>query len=315
VKTKKQSTQLLKAAILKSFAKDASLEQFRQAQMILDAGPSAPEYDFKSAVEGKGTNIFARFMEALHGQSQEHDSFRGLHKGNRHHSMDEDETQAHEHEEEELGELEGQEHEEGHEDEEAVDIIEKLLGQEKGEEDLLEELERLIKEEEGEDEEEEHETGEVEHEIEGEDTHDEVHKMNPHSEQRKSIRMKRLSEVHKKRGEGKGESHEEHEHAGKEAHDAALKQIVLSLKPAIAKLDSRGQRLVKDALTKYVRTSDSGTNTYGKIKEAVASHSGKTTKDSKAAIDPTNVGKVIAKAYNPHYKKEQAVVLDFAKSN
>lgn len=91
---------------------------------------------------------------------------------------------------------------------------------------------------------------------------------------------------------------EETEEEKKEAKDQALKALMTELKPALATLDSKAQKVVKDALSKALGRETS--NVFAEIKKIVASHS--PAKDN-APKDLSEIGKKIRDTYNPHYKK------------
>lgn len=88
----------------------------------------------------------------------------------------------------------------------------------------------------------------------------------------------------------------------KEAKDAAVRAVVLSLKPLIAKMPPRQQKAVKDALARQLGRGN--TATYAEILKATKSHS----KDAAApAKDYAKLGSAIAKAYNPHYAEAKKI--------
>lgn len=91
---------------------------------------------------------------------------------------------------------------------------------------------------------------------------------------------------------------EETEEEKKEAKDQAFKALMTELKPALATLDSKAQKVVKDALSKALGRETS--NVFAEIKKIVASHS--PAKDN-APKDLSEIGKKIRDTYNPHYKK------------
>lgn len=94
--------------------------------------------------------------------------------------------------------------------------------------------------------------------------------------------------------EGKEEAEEK-----KAANDAAMQQVIQSLKPAIAKLPAASQKIVKDALRQSLNLDNAGK--YAAIQKAAASHGKTEAKDSNPA-DPRDIGRNIAKAHNPHFK-------------
>ena len=85
----------------------------------------------------------------------------------------------------------------------------------------------------------------------------------------------------------------------KEAHDAAM-ALIKNLKPAIAAIPNEAQRKrAADSLAILIKGSMQQDAQYGKLMQMRRRNA---AKDSKPAVDDYDLGREIAKKYNPHYK-------------
>lgn len=85
----------------------------------------------------------------------------------------------------------------------------------------------------------------------------------------------------------------------KEARDAAM-ALIKNLKPAIAAIPNEAQRKrAADSLAILIKGSMQQDAQYGKLMQMRRRNA---AKDSKPAVDDYNLGREIAKRYNPHYK-------------
>ena len=85
----------------------------------------------------------------------------------------------------------------------------------------------------------------------------------------------------------------------KEAHDAAM-ALIKNLKPAIAAIPNEAQRKrAADSLAILIKGSMQQDAQYGKLMQMRRRNA---EKDSKPAVDDYDLGREIAKKYNPHYK-------------
>lgn len=85
----------------------------------------------------------------------------------------------------------------------------------------------------------------------------------------------------------------------KEARDAAM-ALIKNLKPAVAAIPNEAQRKrAADSLVILIKGSMQQDAQYGELMQMRRRN---TAKDSKPAVDDYNLGREIAKRYNPHYK-------------
>lgn len=85
----------------------------------------------------------------------------------------------------------------------------------------------------------------------------------------------------------------------KEARDAAM-ALIKNLKPAVAAIPNEAQRKrVADSLVILIKGSMQQDAQYGELMQMRRRNA---AKDSKPAVDDYNLGREIAKRYNPHYK-------------
>lgn len=103
-----------------------------------------------------------------------------------------------------------------------------------------------------------------------------------------------------KETEDADEDEPEKEKEKKEAQDAAFKQLVSLIKPAVAKLPEKQRDLIKDTLVQIKRTGGIGGG-YEKIQKIV--QASKATQDSSVS-DLSQIGRNTAMKRNPHYAKK-----------
>lgn len=85
----------------------------------------------------------------------------------------------------------------------------------------------------------------------------------------------------------------------KEARDAAM-ALIKNLKPAVAAIPNEAQRKrAADSLAIFIKGSMQQDAQYGKLMQMRRRNA---AKDSKPAVDDYDLGREIAKKYNPHYK-------------
>ena len=85
----------------------------------------------------------------------------------------------------------------------------------------------------------------------------------------------------------------------KEARDAAM-ALIKNLKPAVAAIPNEAQRKrAADSLAILIKGSMQQDSQYGELMQMRRRNA---AKDSKPAVDDYNLGREIAKKYNPHYK-------------
>lgn len=89
-------------------------------------------------------------------------------------------------------------------------------------------------------------------------------------------------------------------------NDAAIRNLIRSVKPAIASIkDSKQRKIVADSFVKALKMN-TGDN-YGVIKKAASKKAADSMKKEESQInmnvDYSNVGMDIAKKWNPHYKE------------
>lgn len=85
----------------------------------------------------------------------------------------------------------------------------------------------------------------------------------------------------------------------KEARDAAM-ALIKNLKPAVAAIPNEAQRKrAADSLVILIKGSMQQDAQYGELMQMRRRNA---AKDSKPAVDDYNLGREIAKRYNPHYK-------------